>query len=395
MKRSEDSKYLSWFGNRRPVRLLLLAALLTLGILHFSDLCGFVTVLWRSASPLIAGAALAYVLNVIVDKFEACWFPHTKKKWLNMLRTPVSTLLAVLVILGVVLLIVLAVIPGLVEAFTLLAKEVPHYVADLKAWALEKTVNFPTVHDTVANLVFDWNAIGESLTRYAVSGWSGIVSSTVTVIGAVTNGISNVFITLIFAMFMLLGRKQLTRQANRVMTAAMSESRLEKTKNVLNALNRSFSGFIVGQGANSLLLGVLTTVMMLICGFPYAVIVGVINGTTGMIPVIGGYIGAIVSAFLVFTAAPGQTLLFLILLIVLQSLLGNLVYPRLVGGSIGLPGLWVLAAVIVGSGLGGITGMLIGVPLAATAYELVKAWVARREKEKTEEQTSEEITEDV
>ena len=395
MKRSEDPKYLSWFGNRRPVRLLLFTALLTLGIIHFTDLCNFITVLWRSASPLIAGAALAYVLNVIVDRFEAGWFPRTKKKWLITLRTPVCTLLAVLVILGVILLIVLAVIPGLVEAFTLLAREVPHYVADLKAWALEKTENFPTVHDTVANLVFDWDAIGDSLTKYAISGWSGIVSSTVSVIGAVTSGISNVFITLIFAIFMLVGRKQLARQANRMMNVALNENRIGKTKNVLNALNRSFSGFIVGQGAHSLLLGVLTTVMMWIFGFPYAVIVGVINGTTGMIPVIGGYIGAIVSAFLVFTAAPGQTLLFLILIIVLQSLLGNLVYPKLVGNSIGLPGLWVLSAVIVGSGLSGVTGMLIGVPLAATAYELVRTWVAKREKEKAEEQPSGEITENV
>lgn len=385
MNETGNPKYLNWFGNRRPVRLLILCALLALGVVHFSDLWEFLCVLWGKAQPMVLGGCLAYVLDVVVKQLEKIWFPKTRKQWLNRSRRTVCILLSVVIVLALLCLIIFSVIPGLIEALTLLATEVPRYVEILREWLLGMTEPFATIHQTIASFTVDWKALQEELIFYARSGWGGILSSTVSVIGTVTGSVGSFFLSMIFALFLLTGKERLHRQWNRLTLAVLGDKRVSGFRKVMSTVNRCFSGFIVGQGLNALLLGALTTLMMLICGMPYAVIVGIINGTMGLIPVIGGYIGVVLGAFLVFTVSPAQALLFLILIIILQTVLGNAVYPRLVGNSIGLPGVWVLFAVAVGGGLAGVGGMLIGVPLAAALYDLCRSWVEAREKGKEPE----------
>ena len=162
------------------------------------------------------------------------------------------------------------------------------------------------------------------------------------------------------------------------MWASVSEKNNNKLQRIMQTANRCFSGFIVGQSINGLILGVLTWLGMRIFSMPYALMVGVLSGTTSLIPIIGGYIGAALGTFLVFTANPGLALWFLVFIVALQTLQGNILYPRLVGDSVGLPSLWVLAAVSVGGGLGGVGGMLVAVPITATVYILVREWVKKK-----------------
>ena len=377
-----------WFGERKIVRLMLLAALLALGVMHVEFILDTVLRLWQVASPLMLGAILAYILEIIIKRFEKIFFPKSRKPWMCRARRPICILLATVLVVFLAVLMVSIIIPGLTDAFTVLAREFPNYFLDVKAWVLETFKEVPTVTDYVKDLELDWNIIQDRVVQWGIRGIgdNSLLTNTVTVISAVTGSVANFMISAIFAIFLLGGKQKLQAQCESLIQASISEKNNNKLQRVLKTANRCFSGFIVGQSINGIILGVLTWLGMRIFGMPYALMVGVLSGTTSLIPIIGGYIGAALGTFLVFTAAPGLALWFLLFIVTLQTLQGNILYPRLVGDSVGLPSLWVLAAVSVGGGLGGVGGMLVAVPLTATVYILVREWVQKKkEAAKTEE----------
>lgn len=369
-----------WFGERKIVRLMLLAALLALGVIHFQLIVQGVILLWRIARPILLGGCIAYILEIVVKRLERYLFPKVKNKWLQKSKRWICILLATVLVLGIIVLLVFTVIPGLKDAFTVLSKEFPNYFVQAKEWVLTNTQNIQPVQDYVKVLELDWTTIQERVINWAMNGVAtgGLISSTVSVISAVTGEVANFLISMIFAIFLLVGKDELQGQFHHVMQACIDSKKRSVLQHILETANRCFSGFIVGQTLNGLILGVLTWLGMRIFGMPYALMVGVLSGTTSLIPIIGGYIGAALGTFLVFTANPSLALWFLLFIVVLQTIQGNLLYPRLVGNSVGLPSLWVLAAVSVGGGLGGIGGMLFAVPLAATLYSLVHEWVQKK-----------------
>ena len=214
------------------------------------------------------------------------------------------------------------------------------------------------------------------------SGIGSIVNSTISVVGSVVGGVINFFIGLIFGVYILVGKERLSSQAKRILRAYLKERNVERIRKVIKTADETFSSFIVGQCTEAVILGTLCAVGMLIFDFPYAVMIGSFIGVTALIPIVGAYLGASVGAFMIVTVDPLKALLFIVFIIVLQQLEGNLIYPRVVGSSIGLPGIWVLAAVTVGGGLLGIGGMLLGVPLAATVYKLIRSDVNERNRRK-------------
>ena len=381
-----------WFGEKKFVRLMLLAALLALGVIHSESLLKAVLLVWSIAHPLIIGAALAYILEVVIKRLERVIAPKSKKKWVVRGRRPLCIVLATILVLSILVLLVYTVIPGLKDAFTVLGTELPNYFVQLKQWLLDRTAALPELNEYVQDLNLDWASIQERLIKWALNGagTSGLLSSTVSVIGAVTGSIANFLISAIFAIFLLGSKEKLNNQYHRVMEAIFSEEKNEKIQHVLDTTNRCFSGYIVGQTMNGLILGILTWLGMRIFRMPYALMVGVLSGTTSLIPIIGGYIGAAAGTFLVFTANPGLALWFLVFIVALQTLQGNIIYPRLVGNSVGLPSLWVLAAVSVGGGIGGIGGMMLAVPITAACYSLMHEWVSKRLEAKKKQQKEKE-----
>ncbi len=369
-----------WFGERKIVRLMLLAALLALAVIHIEFIIGTIIMLWRVASPLIVGAIMAYILEIIIKRFEKLFFPKSKNKWLCKARRPICILLATMLVIFMVLLLVSIIIPGLTDAFTVLSREFPNYFLQVKSWVLTTFSDVPTVTDYVKDLELDWAFIQDRAVQWAINGIgdNSLLTNTVTVISAVTGSIANFLISAIFAIFLLGSKQKLQNQYRSVMWAAVNEKSNGRVQHVLLTANRCFSGFIVGQSTNGLILGLLTWLGMRIFGMPYALMVGVLSGTTSLIPIIGGYIGAALGTFLVFTANPSLALWFLIFIVALQNVQGNILYPRLVGNSVGLPSLWVLAAVSVGGGLGGLGGMILAVPMTATIYALVHEWVQKK-----------------
>ena len=371
-----------WFGERKIVRLMLLAALLALGVIHIQWIIEGVLFLWRVAQPIVVGGIIAYILEVIIKRLERVFFPNSKNKWLNKSRRWICILIATVLVASIFVLLIFTVIPGLTEAFTVLGQEFPNYFAQIKDWIMETFRDIPAVTDYVKDFQLDWPSLQNRVVNWAINGMSGsLLSSTVTVIGAITGEIANFLISAIIAIFLLSGKKTLQSQYHHVMNVAVAPEKNAKIQYVLDTANRCFSGFIVGQTVNGIILGVLTWLGMRIFGMPYALMVGVLSGTTSLVPIIGGYIGAALGTFLVFTASPSMGLWFLLFIVSLQTLQGNVLYPRLVGTSVGIPSLWVLAAVSVGGGLGGIVGMLLAVPITATLYQLAHEWVKKKSAE--------------
>lgn len=369
-----------WFGDKKYVRLMLLAALLTLGVIHVQSLIRGLFFLWGVAQPLIVGAVIAYILEIVVKRLEKLFFPKSRQPWLMRSRRWVCISLSFLLVLSIVVLLIAIVIPGLGEAVTLLARELPVYFTQLKEWLLTTFKDVPTVTEYVSNLNLDWPSIQERLAGWAMNGVgnSKLLSSTVSVISAVTGQVTNFLISIIFALFLLGSKEKLHQQFGMMTNVLLSEKTRDRLQHVLSTANRCFSGFIVGQTTNGLILGFLTWLGMRIFGMPYALVIGVLSGTTSLIPIIGGYIGAVLGTFLVFTASPSLALWFLLFIVALQTISGNTIYPRLLGSSVGIPSLWVLAAITIGGGLGGVGGMLVAVPITATLYALTQEWVRKK-----------------
>ena len=373
-----------WFGERKIVRLMLLAALLALGVIHVEFIINTVLLIWRVASPLIVGAALAYILEIIIKRLEKIMLPNSKKPWINKSRRGICILIATALLVSFIVLLIFTIIPGLTDAFTLLGRELPNYFTQVKAWLMDLSQPVPAVTEYIESLNLDWPKVQERVINWALNGVGNgaLLSSTVTVIGMVTSEIANFLISFIFAIFLLGSKQQLNHQYRNLLHAVASERNSERVERVLSTANRCFSGFIVGQSVNGLILGILTWLGMRIFHMPYALMVGVLSGTTSLVPIIGGYIGAALGTFLVFTANPSLALWFLLFIVALQTVQGNVLYPRLVGSSVGIPSLWVLAAVSVGGGLGGIGGMIVAVPITATVYTLLHEWVHKKNREK-------------
>lgn len=360
-------------------------AILVLGIKYFDKITVIMGKMWNVAYPLVLGAIIAYILNIILCRVEKFYFPRSQKLWVNKSRRMVSILISIFLILAIVVLIVTLIVPELVNAFVVIGKEIPIVFEKLKVFLMNHSGEIPEIEKWISNINIDWSNMTKNLLSYTTSGVGGILNSTFSFVGVLTNGIVNFVIALIFAIYVLTAKENLGSQLNRMIQVYLKEKNIVRLRKVAKTADDTFRSFIVGQCTEAVILGVLCTLGMLLCRFPYAPMIGAFVGATALIPVVGAYLGAFVGAFMILTVNPTKALLFILFIIVLQQLEGNLIYPKVVGSSIGLPGIWVLAAVTVGGGIGGIFGMLFGVPTAATIYKLIGENVREKEEKKKSE----------
>lgn len=352
---------------------------LILVIKYFDNLILVARNLWGVAYPLILGTAIAYILNIVLKKVEKLYFPKSQKSWVIKSRRIVSIFISIFLILAIIVLIVTLIVPELVNAFMVIGKEIPIVFDRIKIFLADHSKEIPTIEKWINSINVDWSNMTKKIIDYTTSGVGGILNSTFSFVGVLTNGIINFVIALIFAIYILSTKETLASQLNRMIQVCLKEKATVRLRKIIKTADDTFASFIVGQCTEAVVLGVLCTLGMILCGFPYAPMIGAFVGATALIPVVGAYLGAFVGAFMILTVNPTKALLFILFIIVLQQLEGNLIYPKVVGSSIGLPGIWVLAAVTVGGGIGGIFGMLLGVPAAATIYKLIGESVREKE----------------
>ena len=345
-----------------------------LAIHYWSSLTGLIGVLFSAASALILGCVIAYVLNILMSFYEKHYFLKNRSKAVEKSRRVVCMLAAMLTLVAVVVLIIGLVLPELAACIRLLIAEIPVAIDSAVTW-LEETGLLATVmtEDAVASLMsINWQEKMTELISVLAAGVGGVAQVAVDAVSATVSGVAQFVIGLIFAIYLLIGKETLGGQVNRLMEHYLKPAWNEKIRYVVGIFDNSFHKFIVGQCIEAVVLGVLCIIGMTILRLPYAMMIGTLIGFTALIPVAGAYIGAGVGAFMILTVSPVQALIFLVFVVILQQLEGNLIYPKVVGSSIGLPGVWVLAAVTVGGGIMGITGMLLGVPTVAAVYQLIR-----------------------
>lgn len=328
-----------------------------------------------AAMPLLLGGGIAYVVNVLMRFYEKRFFPNCAKAWMARLRRPLCMLLAFATAVLVLFVLVRMILPELIHAINLIVASLPGALAQFFQWIEEKLAEAGYL-EAVSSLLpadnFDWQGTVTKGLNLLISGVGGVLGATVSVVSTTAAKLISFFLSLVFAFYLLADKEKIGAQLHRLIRAYLGEKVERKLFYFLGTMDESFHSYIVGQCTEALILGSLCILGMVIFQFPYAVMIGTLIGFTALIPIAGAYIGAGVGAFLIFTVDPVKALLFLVFLIILQQLEGNLIFPRVVGQSIGLPGIWVLAAVTVGGGIAGIGGMVVGVPLTATLYRLIR-----------------------
>lgn len=348
----------------------LIIALVYLGVVYLPQILGFGSAIWSAASPLVLGCVMAYVLNILLVRLEKIYFPNSRQPLVQKSRRLVCIVLAFVILLIIVMLVINIVLPEVVSSVELIVQEIPGVWEEVRAWGIANADQLPVIQNMLEQADFNWSASIKKVVDVLAVGASDMLNSVVGIATSAFGILVRVLIGLIFALYLLFSKERLAQQGLSIMNAYLKPHQKETVLYVLRTVHQAFTSFIVGQCTEAVILGVLCALGMKLLQLPYAVMTGTIIGVSALIPVAGAYIGGALGAFMIFTVAPSKTILFLIYLVILQQVEGNLIYPRVVGSSIGLPGLWVLAAVTIGGGVMGISGMLLGVPLCAAAYRL-------------------------
>lgn len=355
---------------------------------YWEKLEGFLSVAIGAATPLIVGCALAYVINILMGFYER-WYDKLFRVNVSLkIKRVVCLVLAFLSLVGILTLIVNLVLPELINCIASFIRLIPGALQTVVDIVGEEQILeiFPELQNG-----FDFSNISsqvEQLIKTVIGGVGGAVGSIMNAVTSVVSIVVNIVIGLIFSLYVLLDKEGLGKRCKTLISTYLSKI-ADKVFYVVEVLDNSFHSFIVGQCIEAVVLGTLCVIGMLIFQFPYAVMIGVFIGFTALIPIAGAYIGAAVGVIMILTVSPLQAMQFLIFIVILQQIEGNLIYPRVVGQSIGLPGIWVLTAITIGGGVLGVGGMLLAVPLFAAAYRLLKEDIDRRNPKPVEEEKTE------
>ena len=363
--------------NKKDIRFLILyTVLLIFGFIYIKEIFSILRYIIKIFMPFIIGIMIAFVLNVLMEVIENKWFE--KLNWNKNTKRAVSLTLSIFIVIGFFIILMLLIIPNLQDTIVIFANNIPDYLSNLKELLLKLNVSNNVINDIMETL----SNLGDTAKEYVLNNSGKVIEATFGIASNVLNAFINVFIGIVFAIYFLIDKEKISRQFNNIMKAYLPSKSCNKIIDIAKLSNRVFANFVSGQCLEAIIIGVLCFFGMIILRLPYAGAISVLVGFTALIPVFGAFIGTIVGAFLIFMVNPLQAVIFVIFIIVLQQLEGNLIYPHVVGKSVGLPGIWVLVAVTVGASINGILGMLLSVPLASIIYSILKTDVNLKLKKK-------------
>lgn len=371
--------------NMKKIRwLIAFAVLLYLGVQNFSVVLKYIKILGGLVLPFVIGGAMAFVLNVPMAFLERHLFGKAKKKESKKAKAatrmarPVSLILSVILVILVVLVVVLVVAPELGKTLVSVVKKVEEDIPLAQKWLTDTFQSDSEIVKWAGSIEIDPQKIIDSIISVLKNGADNLVSSTITVTMGLVNMAVNFAIGFVFACYVLLQKEKLGKQLLKAAYAIFPVKMVEYLGHVCTLASKIFASFITGQCIEAVILGSMFFVTMTIGRFPYAMLIGVLISFTALIPVFGGIIGCWVGFFLILMVSPLKAVMFLTLFVILQQIEGNLIYPHVVGNSVGLPAIWVLVAVTLGGNLMGIVGMLIFIPLVSVLYTLFREWVYER-----------------
>ena len=364
--------------------------IITFGIILFtisqnlSSVVSFASGILGIFAPLIVGLCIAFILNIPMKLLEAKVFKgmnNSKKAIINKMTRPVSLVTTLLLMVALIVLLLFIIIPQIHSSVLLIAEKFPIYYEIVVKWIEELTTQFNLNIDIEAlrNPTFNIESITAMLEKhFTIESAGDILNTTVGVTSSVISVVVNAVLGFIVAIYVLAEKEKMADFIGKILKKVLHEKIYSKTMEVFSIASTSFSNFITGQFTDAFILSVLCFIGMTILRIPSAAVVSVIIGITALIPVFGPFIGEALGCFIIFMENPLKALIFLVFVLILQAVDNNLIYPKIVGKSVGLPGLFVLLAVIIGGNIGGFMGVLLGVPIASAIYALIIAWLQNK-----------------
>ena len=365
--------------------LILFTIIILIALANYSLIFQAIRFVFGIIFPFLLGGAIAFVLNVPMSFFEELIFGNKylkEKKIAKKLARPLSLILTIVVVIGIVVLVMFVVIPELGKTLLSLGMTIRTFIPEAQRFLEELFTDNREIQTWLDNLNLNPERMINSAMTFLQNGAGNVLDSTVSAIGSIVSGVTTFAIAYVFSCYILLQKEKLRVQVRKAMYAFLSEKQVEWCLEVSALTAKSFSSFLTGQCLEALILGTMFFIAMTIFNMPYAMLVGVLIAFTALIPIFGAFIGCVIGAFLILMVDPFQALGFVIMFLVLQQIEGNLIYPKVVGSSVGLPSIWVLAAVTIGGSLMGVVGMLIFIPTVSVVYNLFRASVYKRLRKK-------------
>lgn len=354
------------------IKVITVCILIYLVLRHVDAVAGAVVWLLDLFEPLIFGIVLALVLNVPMGPIEKHLFQKKKGRKAQKARRGVAIVLSLLLVFGIFLGVAFIVIPEILDAIPLVGNNISQMIEQMDSQKVTVDMEGFSLANLLSQLDIDWSGIKLSLTEWFVESRSIVMNYAMGIAAKIGSVLVNAAIGLVFAIYILYSKEKLKRQTGHLIEVWLPENFGRNLIHVASVFSQTFRSFIAGQTVEAIILGILCTIGMFLLRLPYAPMVGALVGVTALIPIVGAWTGTIVGAFIIMTVEPFKALVFIIFFVILQQIEGNVIYPRVVGSSIGLPSIWVLAAITVGGRLAGPIGMFLGVPAASALYTLLK-----------------------
>lgn len=359
------------------IRGLILFTVITVIVgINYIKVLGLLAAAVNMAAPFILGAAIAFVLNVPMRRIESS-LSHVLKKGSRLLR-PVSMALSILLVAGVLFLVMFVVAPQLVRTLLGLQSSIPVFFGEVRQWLEQLFAENSQILTNMEQIQIDWQQLFNDSLKFLKNGAGSMLDTTFSAAISIVNGMSTFLIGFIFSIYILLQKENLIRQIKKLLAAFLPERTVEGIVRIAALTSRTFSNFFTGQCMEAVILGSMFFIVLVVLRLPYALLIGVLIAFTALIPVFGAFIGWAVGAFLMLIISPMDALLFSVVFFTLQQIEGNMIYPHVVGNSVGLPSIWVLVAVTLGGSMMGVVGMLIFIPLCSVLYTLLRDTVNER-----------------
>ena len=387
---------LSKMSIKKIRELIVFTALLVVALWKFDVVLGVLKTIWDIIFPFVLGGAIAFLTNVPMSFLEKKIFEKVKKKnkIVRKLKRPISLILTIVLVVGVIALVMFGVIPQLTRTMGTLVTSINDFIPQMQSWIGDFFHNNQEIMNLVDQIEFD----PDQAIKWGISllgnGAGNMMNTTMSAVGSIVSGVATFFIAFSFACYILFQKEKLHIQIRKVFFAFLPRQKADAFLKVCSLTYRTFANFLAGQCLEAVILGSMFVVTLSILRMPYALLIGVLIAFTALIPIFGAFIGCAVGSFLIFMVSPQQAILFVIVFLVLQQIEGNLIYPHVVGESVGLPSIWVLAAVTIGGNLMGIVGMLVFIPLLSVLYTIFREFVyLRLKKQNIKQVTKTEIEE--
>ena len=369
---------LNWESIKKILLMIFLGAIIFTAVQNFTGVVGFLSILLKLFAPITAALCIAFVLNVLLTALETKVFrfmDKSKKKFAAKLKRPICLVLTYLIAFGIISLLILVIIPDIIETVTYLAERMPSLIAKSHNWLEALLVKYNIDKNILPENNINWTVAANALKNWLSGSYNKIFNGAVGITTSVFSGIFDGIFSIVISVYVLAQKEKIGRFVKKVIDALIPQKATEVICHISARTQEYFSRFIGGQLIEALILGLLCFMGMSIFGFPNALIISVLIAVTALVPIVGATVGVVIGFLLIVISNPLKAVFFVIFFLILQQIEGNLIYPRVVGKAVGLPGVLVVSAVLLGGNIGGVLGTLVAVPTCAVLFVLLKELV--------------------